>query len=104
MRGTERLPARLTALLDKLSLTGRRGGMDRPEAPFCDLHKLGAFMVVVVGFRLTWWWWWCETMEMVICPRCGAENGQREPNPVKCCRCWFPLHRLAKVMGADEVK
>ena len=30
---------------------------------------------------------------MVICPRCGAKNGQRNPNPVKCCRCWYLFER-----------
>ena len=29
----------------------------------------------------------------MICPRCGAKCGQRNPNPVKCPRCWFVLTR-----------
>ena len=30
---------------------------------------------------------------MVICPKCGAENGKRNPDPVKCCRCWYQFVR-----------
>jgi ribosomal protein L32 len=30
---------------------------------------------------------------MIVCPKCGAENGKRVANPVKCCRCWYQLQR-----------
>jgi hypothetical protein len=30
---------------------------------------------------------------MIFCPKCGAKNGQRTPNPVKCCRCWHMFHK-----------
>lgn len=30
---------------------------------------------------------------MIICPRCGAQNGQRNPNPLKCTRCWLVFKR-----------
>ena len=34
---------------------------------------------------------------MIICPKCGMENGKRVDDPVKCCRCWFQF-----VRGADR--
>jgi hypothetical protein len=30
---------------------------------------------------------------MLICPKCGAENGKRTKTPVKCCRCWYQFVR-----------
>lgn len=30
---------------------------------------------------------------MTICPKCGAENGKRVKDPVKCCRCWYQFVR-----------
>jgi len=36
---------------------------------------------------------------MVICPKCGAQNGKRNPNPVKCCRCWYQFVRSGQVSG-----
>lgn len=50
-------------------------------------------MVVVVVVALTLWWWWWHNECMVICPKCGAVNGQRTADPVKCCRCWYQFKR-----------
>ena len=33
---------------------------------------------------------------MIICPKCGAMNGQRRPNPVKCTRCWHVFAKADK--------
>lgn len=42
---------------------------------------------------------------MIICPKCGAENGKRTKTPVKCCRCWYQFVRNGEVsheVGAAE--
>lgn len=30
---------------------------------------------------------------VIICPQCGAKNGQRTAEPVKCTRCWYRFDR-----------
>jgi hypothetical protein len=39
---------------------------------------------------------------VIICPKCGAENGKRIKNPVKCCRCWYQFVRTGKVGVNDD--
>ena len=39
---------------------------------------------------------------MVICPKCGAQNGKRNPNPVKCCRCWYQFVRSGNANVKDS--
>lgn len=41
---------------------------------------------------------------MIICPKCGAMNGQRKPNPVKCTRCWHVFVRADTQAVASVVE
>ena len=36
---------------------------------------------------------------MITCPRCGAQNGQRKANPLKCTRCWYRFDSGRSVEG-----
>lgn len=42
---------------------------------------------------------------MIVCPRCGTENGKRVSNPVKCTRCWWRFDRAEQTaaIGSKEV-